>query len=106
MPNRYFKKEERKQQILLALCIKAQHGGEPKGTAYTIAKLIDMAVSPNLYSILADMVAERRLDVRSEVLGGRGERTWYILPEETARECAGHEISIRINGTIYEERLI
>lgn len=106
MPNRYFKREDRKQQIELALCIKAQHDEIPEGTAYTIARLIDMAVSPNLYSLLTDMVLENRLDVRWETLGDRGTRTWYSLPAAKAAQCREREISIKINGTVYQERLL
>lgn len=107
MPNRYYNREERKKQIVLALLIQAQHGNPPEGTAYKIARLVDMSVSPNLYSILSDMVAEGRLTARDERNGRNTERVVYSLPEGSYRTPAeDREVTIRIGGKVYQERLI
>lgn len=106
MPNRYFKKSDRKDQVELALKIRGDNGKSPEGSAYVIAKLIDMAVSPNLFSILADMVAERRLNVRVESLGARGERKIYTLANYQTQSEEDRVINLKINGKIYQERLL
>lgn len=106
MPNTYFRREERKKQIELVLTIRAQHGKSPEGTAYTIARLLDIAVSGHLYSILTDMVAEHRLNVRDEQMGDRGTRTFYALPPGTYPQDDERTVSLRINGKVYQERLL
>lgn len=106
MANRYFKKAQRKEQIELALTIKGDNGTLPEGSAYVIARLVGMAVSPNLFSILADMVAEHRLNVREESLGNRGFRKIYTLANYQTQSNAEHEITIKINGRVYQEKLL
>lgn len=93
--------------IVLALLIQLQHDKPPEGTAYKIARLVDMSVSPNLYSILSDMVAEGRLTARDERNGRNTERTVYSLPEGSYRTTpAGREITVRIGGKVYQEKLL
>lgn len=106
MPNSYRKRHERKAQIELVLAIKAEKGQPPEGTAYQIARLIDVVVSQHLYSILADMVAEHRLNVRDEEIVNRCTRTFYILPQETIEKLNTREITLRYKGQVIQEKLL
>jgi len=80
MPNSYYNREDRKDQIVLALISLMDEGKQPEATAYKIAHLIDMACSSHLYSILSDMCAEGRLNVRDEKKGQYMEKSVYSLP--------------------------
>lgn len=106
MPNSRYTREERKEMIVLALTIMAQHGLKPEATAYTIARKLDMNPSMHLYGLLSDMVAEARLSIRWESLGARGSRTWYRLPEGSY-EMPSEErtINLKIRGKLYQEVL-
>lgn len=106
MPNKYFRREERPKQIIALLTIMADHGKMPELTAYGIAKKLDMRVSYILYAVLADMVAQRLLTVRDEDLGNRCTRSWYSLPEGSYTLGGERQISIKVNGKIYQEKLL
>lgn len=106
MPNRYFSREDRKQQIELALKIQAQNGVAFEATAYRVAKLVDMAVSANLYSLLSDMVAERRLTVRDEVIPNRCTRTFYALPQSVLNDATKRDIVINGKRVPIQEKLL
>lgn len=107
MPNKYYSRKERKDMVVLALLLQLQHDNPPEGTAYKIARLVDMSVSPNLYSILSDMVAEGRLTARDERNGRNTERTVYSLPEGSYRSPGeGREITIKVGGKVYQEKLL
>lgn len=104
MPNKYFRREERPEQILALLKIMVDHGEKPELTAYGIAKKLDMVVSPILYSVLADMVAERLLTVRHEVTENNFERMWYSLPEGTYKLGGERQITLNFGGKSYKEK--
>jgi hypothetical protein len=77
---RQYNRADRMDMVVHALSALAQDGKKPEATAYKLARALDMAVSPHLYSILSDMVAQGRLNVRDEVITNRCERTFYQLP--------------------------
>jgi hypothetical protein len=102
MPNKYYTREERKEMVVLALLVKVQHGEPPEGTAYKIARLVDMSVSPNLYCILSEMVTEGRLTARDERNGRDTKRVVYSLPEGSYRTPVDRrEIKIRVGGKVF-----
>jgi len=106
MPNRRFTREERKEQIILALVIMAQNDQFPEATAYTIARKLDMSPSWHFYTYLSELVAEGRLTTRQQSLGARGTRTFYALPEGSyVRPEKGHTINLNIRGKVYQEVL-
>lgn len=106
MPNKYFRKNERPRQIIALLSVMAEHGKKPELTAYGIAKKLDMRVSYILYAVLAEMVAGHQLAVRDEDLGNRCTRSWYSLPKGSYTLGGEREISIKVNGRVYQEKLI
>jgi len=104
MPNAYYNREDRKDQIVLALISLIDQGKPPEATAYKIAKLIDMATSSHLYSILSDMVAENRLKVRDERKGELMEHSIYSLPEGSY-QMPKREILINGKRQVIQESL-
>ena len=99
MPRRAYSREERKEQVILVLSIRASKGLEPEGTAYTIAKLLDMTVQQRLYVILSEMVAEGRLTTRDERTPAGFERTFYRLPDGSyERPATQHQLVLNFNG--------
>lgn len=99
MPNKYVKRDERKEQIEGILRDMAVSGTKPELTAYGIAKKCDMRVSWVLYEVLADMVAEHRLTFRDENMIRCTSRRWYMLPKGSYPETTTRVI--KINGKVW-----
>lgn len=99
MPNSYVKRDKRKSMIVEKLEQMAKDGNTPEATAYKLARLMDIAVNYNLYSVLAEMVTDGKLTVRDEEIVNRCTRTFYGLPEGTFTIDRSREIVI--NGKLW-----
>ena len=88
--------------------IRFDHGFKPEGTQYLIAKLLDMTPNGHLHSILADMVAERRLNVRKEQHREGVDKWIYVLPDpHLTRKNERQEPKIKVRGIeIKQEKLL
>jgi hypothetical protein len=99
MPGNYVRRDDRKRHIIEKLQGMVKEGKTPEATAYKIARMLDIRPNWNLYSVLADMVADGKLNIRDEVLGNRCTRTFYLLPEGTY--TTEHSREIVINGKVW-----
>jgi len=90
---RAYSRAERKNQIILTLAIRAEHGGKPQATMYQIAKSLDMRPSTHLQKILMEMLTEHLLTVETAPhRPNKDKRLWklpngqYQLPLAVVRE--------------------
>lgn len=104
MPNRAYRRDERKDQIVLAFNIRYANVGESPMTMTLIAKKLDMRPSGHLSSILKEMVADGILEVTVQEYRNSGVSHFYKLKPGTYTMPKRLErmVKFTVNGTKQE----
>jgi len=98
MRTKALSREERKQQIVLLFAMRIQNGNFEYGTAYDIARVLEITAGGKFYALLREMEGEEILISRPINKPGKWTGREYMLFPGTYQTPKARVIPLKLNG--------
>lgn len=97
-----YKREQRKEQVILQLRIWLQNGHAKEATSYKLARALELEPSPHFRGILNEMVTEGKLYCIQRAQSGRYGTFFYLLVDKASYhgEIKKRRINITCKGVV------